>query len=208
MNSTNSQSAPLQSEVQKQDIIAFFDQLAPSWDAEMIIDDQTVSVILDNAGVSKGKRCLDVACGTGVLTPYYLDREVADLTGVDISPEMIRIAASKFTQPNVRFLCDDIETIGFSRNFDCVVVYNSFPHFADPDKLIAVLAGMLAPGGTLTVAHGMSREEINRRHSGAAKPVSIGLLSAADLNEIFAKYVEVTTLIDNDHMYQVAGVLQ
>ena len=208
MNSTNAQSAPQQSEVQKQDVITFFDQLAPRWDAEMIIDDQTVSVILDNAGVSKGKRCLDVACGTGVLTPYYLDREVADLTGVDIAPEMIRIAASKFTQPNVRFLCDDIETIGFGRNFDCVVVYNSFPHFADPDKLIAVLAGMLAPGGTLTVAHGMSREEINRRHSGAAKPVSIGLLSAADLNEIFAKYVEVTTLIDNDHMYQVAGVLQ
>ena len=46
MNSTNAQSAPQQSEVQKPDVIAFFDRLAPSWDAEMIIDDQTVSVIL------------------------------------------------------------------------------------------------------------------------------------------------------------------
>jgi ubiquinone/menaquinone biosynthesis C-methylase UbiE len=191
--------------MQKPDIIRFFDQYAPQWDADMIIDDQIVAVILENAGVSKGKRCLDVACGTGVLTPYYLEREVASVTGVDISPEMIRIAMGKFHEPNVHFICGDFETEVLGQNFDCVVVYNSFPHFADPQKAVSVLAGLLAPGGMLTVAHGMSREAINRHHSGAASQVSIDLLSAEALSQLFSKHLDVTTLIDNDQMYQVAG---
>jgi len=191
--------------MQKKDVIQFFDRYAPQWDADMIIDDQIVSLILDNASVSKDKHCLDVACGTGVLTPYYLDRKVASLTGVDISPEMIRIAKNKFTQPTVQFICGDIETEVIERDFDCVVMYNAFPHFADPEQIISVLAGLLAPGGLLTVAHGMSREAINHHHSGAASKVSNGLPSAEELSHVFAKYLDVTTLIDDDRMYQVVG---
>mgnify|MGYP000851710505 CR=1 FL=1 len=193
------------SQMSKTEIVRFFDEHAPQWDADMIIDEQIVSVILDNAGVGKGKHCLDVACGTGVLTPYYLEREVASLTGVDLSPEMIRIARSKFTQPNVRFVCKDVETEPLGQNFDCVVVYNSFPHFANPEEIIKTLAGMLAPGGMLTVAHGMSRDAINHLHSRVASQVSIDLLSAEDLSRLFAQHLDLTTFIDNEQMYQVAG---
>ena len=191
--------------ISKAEVIRFFDRFAPQWDADMVIDDEITALILDNAGVSKGKHCLDVACGTGVLTPYYLEREVGSVTGVDLSSEMIRIAKSKFTQPNVTLICGDIETQVLGQEFDCVVVYNSFPHFPDPEKLVAVLTGLLAPGGMLTVAHGMSRDRLNLHHSGAASRVSIGLLSVESLGGIFSKHLEVTTLIDNERMYQVAG---
>ena len=40
-------------------------------------------------------RVLDVACGT-VLVPDYLCARRGLVTGIDISPEMIRIAAGKF----------------------------------------------------------------------------------------------------------------
>ena len=61
----------------------------------MIRSDRKISIILDNACVGAGSRVLDVACGTGVLTPDYLARDVASVTAVDISPEMIRRARDK-----------------------------------------------------------------------------------------------------------------
>ena len=82
----------------KADVIAFFDRCAPEWDADMIRNEPVIQTILDNAGVCAGIDVLDVACGTGVLIPDYLKRSVRSVTGIDISPEMIRIAEKKFPQ--------------------------------------------------------------------------------------------------------------
>ena len=185
------------------EVLAFFDRLAPDWDAEMIRDDGIIGTILDNAHVDAGKDVLDVACGTGVLFPDYLARKAASVTGVDISPRMAAIAAAKY--PSVRVLCRDVETAALDSAYDCVVVYNAFPHFPDPERLIRRLSGLLRPGGVLTVAHGMSREKIDAHHSGTAGRVSNGLMPAGELAALFAKYLTVTAVISDDRMYQVAG---
>lgn len=189
----------------KQDIISFFDRMAPQWDTDMIRSDAVIDTILDNAGVKPGVRVLDVACGTGVLIPDYLARNVSAVTAVDISPEMVRIAREKFSQNQVTVLCGDIETIDLQEKFDCILVYNAFPHFPDPDNLIRVLNRMLNPGGTLTIAHGMSRAQIDAHHKGAASKVSTGLIHEDDLAQRMQTYLNVTVKISNDHMYQVTG---
>ena len=187
----------------KSDVISFFDHLAPQWDADMIRDDKIISIILDNAQICAGKHILDVACGTGVLFADYLARDVGSVTAVDISPEMVKIARTKFPEMNV--LCGDVETVAFGKKFDAIVVYNALPHFPDPEKLICVLSDLLVPGGTLTVAHGMSRAAIDRHHSGSASKVSVGLMHEDALADLFSKRLTVTTKISNDHMYQVVG---
>lgn len=187
----------------KQDVIRFFDAQASRWDGDMIRSDSVISTILDGAGIAPGKAVLDVACGTGVLFPDYLRRGVEALTAIDISREMVKIARQKCPQAEV--LCGDVETAVFDRQFDCIMVYNAFPHFPDPENLIRVLAGLLKPGGTLTVAHGMSRAEIDRHHKGAASKVSVGLMHEDQLAAIFEKYLTVTIKISNDRMYQVTG---
>ena len=193
--------------IETKEVIEFFDRLAPDWDAELIRNDDIISTILDNAAVTEGRVILDVACGTGVLIPDYLKRKVASATGIDISPKMAEIASAKFPQPEVTILCGDVERTDFGKQFDCIVVYNAFPHFPDPERLIATLSGLLKPGGTLTVAHGMSREKIDAHHHGSAHHVSNGLMSAEDLASIFKEYLTVTTMISNDRMYQVVGQL-
>lgn len=191
--------------IETKEVIEFFDRLAPGWDAEMIRNDAIISTILDKAGVQAGKDILDVACGTGVLIPDYLKRKVASVTGIDISPRMVEIAREKFPQPGVEILCGDVETTDFGKPFDCIVVYNAFPHFPDPERLIAKLASLLKSGGTLTVAHGMSREKIDAHHHGSASHVSNGLMMAEDLAKIFAKHLNVTWILSDERMYQVAG---
>ena len=191
--------------IETKEVIAFFDRLAPGWDADMVRNDAIIGTILDNAGVTEGKDVLDVACGTGVLIPDYLKREVASVTGIDISPKMAEIAKAKFPQPEVTILCGDVETTDFGKPFDCIVVYNAFPHFPDPERLITRLSELLKPDGTLTVAHGMSREKIDAHHHGVASHVSNGLMPAESLAAIFEMYLNVTTTISNDQMYQVVG---
>ena len=193
--------------MEKKDIIAFFDRCAPTWDAEMIKSDVKIGRILDNAEVGAGMDVLDVACGTGVLFDYYLQRDVASVTGIDISPEMAKIAAQKFAgEPRVQVICGDVEEHAFGRQFDRIVVYNAFPHFPYPKRLIKRLAKLLKVGGRLTVAHGMSREAIDGHHSGSASKVSNGLMEADSLKRIFDAHFQVEVVISNDHMYQVSGV--
>lgn len=189
----------------KRDVIAFFDHLAPQWDADMIRHDDIIARILDGAGVRSGVRVLDVACGTGVLVPDYLARNVGSVTGVDISREMIRIAEEKFPQENVRFICCDVEELPVQEQFDCIVVYNAFPHFPEPELLIRRLCDHLAPGGRLTIAHGMSRAAIDAHHSGSASRVSCGLMHEDALAAMMRKYLKLEVKISDDRMYQVTG---
>ena len=193
--------------MEKQDVIEFFDRVAPSWDADMIKSDAIIGRILDNAEVGAGMTVLDVACGTGVMFDYYLQRNVQSVTGIDISPEMVKIATQKFAnQPKVQVVLGDVEEYAFGQKFDRIVVYNAFPHFPYPKRLIKTLAGLLKEGGRLTVAHGMSREAIDNHHSGEASKISNGLMSAESLKRIFDAHFTVEVVISNDHMYQVSGV--
>ena len=190
----------------KRDVIEFFDRLAPAWDDMQEDRDAVISVILDNAGVSAGQDVLDVACGTGVLFPHYLNRGVRALTGIDISPEMAKLAARKYADnPLVRVICGDVEVYPFDRRFDRAVVYNAFPHFPDGARLIERLSKLLSERGRLTIAHGFSRETINAHHTGEARHISNGLISAEALARLFEPWFDVDVCVSTDEMYQVAG---
>ena len=191
----------------KQDVIEFFDRAASGWDAAMIKNDVIVEKILDNAEIEAGQDILDVACGTGVLFPYYLQRGVASVTGIDISPEMAKIADSKFAgDPKVQVICADVETVKLPKKFDRIVVYNVFPHFPKPKRLVKILVGLLKENGRLTIAHGMSRVALDGHHEGSAGMVSNGLMSAESLKKLFDPHFTVEVMISNSKMYQVSGV--
>ena len=190
----------------KQDIIDFFDSKADSWDLTNQKDPKKINLLLDYAGIKAGISVLDVACGTGVLFPFYKERNVGLLTAVDISSQMVRVAREKFPTNNI--ICADVETIEFSQEFDAIMVFNAFPHFLDPDNLIKVLASHLKAGGRLTVCHDMARKELDHVHEGTASKVSMGLMPETDLAKIFQKYLSCDTIISDDEKYIVSGVVQ
>lgn len=188
--------------MEKKIIKEFFDDFAHRWDNEPIADIQIVNTILDNAGIVKGVNVLDVACGTGVLFPYYLERN-ASVTAVDLSPEMVKVAKSKFPQVNV--ICGDAEEIAFDNTFDCVMIYNAFPHFPNPQLLIENLVKYLNAGGRFTIAHGMGKKELDEVHKKSAGKVSNILPECDELAEMLNPYFNVDITISNDKMYLVTG---
>lgn len=190
----------------KQDIIHFFDSCAPHWDANMVRNESAIDAILNAGRIREGIDVLDVACGTGVLFRDYLKRNVGTLTGIDISPKMVEVAKHNF--PDVNVICGDVEETDFEKGFDAIMIYNAFPHFPDPEKLIRCLSKLLNKNGTLTVAHGMSRTALQHHHSGAASCVSIDLLHEDKLADIFTQCgLNIQTKISDEEKYIVSGIL-
>ena len=76
--------------------------------------------------------------------------------------------------------------------------------------MVKHLATLLNKDGTLTIAHGMSRERINHHHhhEGVASSISNGLIKASELAKAMSKYLDVYVSIDDDRMYQVSGILK
>lgn len=186
------------------DVKEFFNKYASTWDDNLIVNEDIINKILDDASVKENSYVLDVATGTGILIPFYLKRNVSKIIAIDLSDKMIDVARSKFDDKRIKFICDDVFNIN-DYKFDSIVVYNAFPHFKDSEGLIKHLSNMLNDNGRLVIAHGASRDKINNHHSGSASNVSNSLMTSEELKTIMSKYLNVVNIIDNDLMYEVCG---
>lgn len=102
-------------------------------------------------------------------------------------------------------MCADIEKVVLAPIYDRCVVYNAFPHFSDPERLISTLARLLTAGGRLTIAHSMGRAQVNRYHREKASEVSEDLMEAECLATLMRPYFEVDAVISDEQLYLVAG---
>lgn len=99
----------------------------------------------------RGKRVLDVGCGTGFWTAYYTGRG-ADYTGLDIAPTSV--AKLQAAYPAARFVHADVSEAELEGQWDLVNVFDVLYHVTDEAKWEAALtrlARAVAPGGALLV---------------------------------------------------------
>jgi SAM-dependent methyltransferase len=110
---------------------------------------QAVRALLDAAGVHAGATVLDVASGPGYAAAQAAARG-AEVTGVDVSPEMVELAAS--LHPGVRFEVAEARALPFAdASFDAVVANFLMPHVADLPAVVAELARVVRPAGRLAL---------------------------------------------------------
>jgi SAM-dependent methyltransferase len=98
-----------------------------------------------------GQRVLDVGCGSGFFTGYYLARG-AKVTGVDISSTSVQRLGER--HPEARFLLADVSETPVAGPFDLINAFDVLYHITDDgrwERALAHLAAALAPGGLLLV---------------------------------------------------------
>lgn len=93
---------------------------------------------------------LDCGCGTGsmiqLLHEKYPDKHYV---GLDLTPEMIRIAQAKRLS-NTKFIVGDSENLPFTEeSFDAVICSNSFHHYPNPQNFFDSTYQVLRKGGRL-----------------------------------------------------------
>lgn len=92
-------------------------------------------------------KILDACCGTGDLS-FLIKKEqsLADVTGVDFSEKMLKIAQSRLD--NVKFIKSDITELDFPDNsFDFVVMGFGLRNIVNPEKALYEVYRILKPGG-------------------------------------------------------------
>jgi ubiquinone/menaquinone biosynthesis C-methylase UbiE len=99
------------------------------------ISDQAIAPIVATLGDIRGRRILDVCCGSGRLTAA-LARMGSDVEGLDFAPTMIARAAANF--PGKKFRQGDAEKLPYDHNmFDAVVCCFGVMHLEKPEQAIA-----------------------------------------------------------------------
>jgi SAM-dependent methyltransferase len=98
-----------------------------------------------------GHAVLDVGCGTGFFTAYYLGRG-ARVTGVDIAPTSIERLRAR--HPEAQFILSDVSDVALERSYDLVNAFDVLYHITDDERwerAMRHLAAAVAPGGLLLV---------------------------------------------------------
>lgn len=106
---------------------------------------QFIEPLLDAAGVNKGKKVLDVASGTGIVSEKIVARQALPI-GIDFAPEMVRLA--RLSYPDIEFLQEDAQQLPFEdASFDCVVMNFGMLHLPRPLDAMKEACRVLRQGG-------------------------------------------------------------
>lgn len=103
-----------------------------------------IAALLENVPYEK---LLDVGCGTGFLLEMLASRKTAQYCGLDLSPQMIKVAEQKKI-PGAEYVVGSAEALPFADDcFDVLTCSQSFHHYPHPDKAMAEAWRVLKPGG-------------------------------------------------------------
>ncbi|MGI5920482.1 MAG: class I SAM-dependent methyltransferase [Syntrophomonadaceae bacterium] len=139
--------------------MAFFDEAAQKYDSwyktpmGRFVDEVETRLAFDMFTPQKGMSILDCGCGTGNFS-IKLAEKGAQVTGVDISTEMMAVAGEKARQRglNIKFVESDICNLVFPDNsFDAVFTMAVFETIPDSQRAFQEMMRVLKPGKFLLI---------------------------------------------------------
>ncbi|HYO16739.1 MAG TPA: class I SAM-dependent methyltransferase [Thermoanaerobaculia bacterium] len=102
------------------------------------------------AALARGKRVLDLGCGTGYGSARMAGAGAGSVVGLDSDAKSLAYARKRFSGPAVRFVQGSVEALpGDLGTFDLVVAANLLPHLASPAAAVDAVARLLSPEGAL-----------------------------------------------------------
>jgi SAM-dependent methyltransferase len=123
---------------------------------------QTLTSLIDLLPLAADQRWLDVACGPGLVTRALAPR-VGSVLGVDVTPAMIELARSEAASAslgNVEFRLGDVGKLDLPNDsFDGAICRFSFHHIPAAGRVLAEMARVVRPGGSVVVSDHVSDPE-------------------------------------------------
>jgi len=103
----------------------------------------------------RGARVLDIGCGGGLLSEA-LAKEGADVTAIDLAPELVKVARLHSLESGVTvdYRVQAAEDLAAEQpgSFDVVTCMEMLEHVPEPGAIIAACHRLLKPGGQLLLS--------------------------------------------------------
>jgi len=125
--------------------------------------EEYIRLIKEHARIPVGK-VLNLGCGGGH-NDYTLARYF-DVTGVDISPDMLALARE--LNPQVTYVSGDMRSVRLGQGFDAVTVFDSITYMRTAESLKAAFLtafSHLRPGGVFVTTVEESKETFVQNHT-------------------------------------------
>lgn len=117
-------------------------------------------------------KILDIGCGPASLWPYFKKIKNINLIGIDISPEMIKLAKKAY--PKDKFIIGDLENLPFEdKTFDIVIVSSVLHHLPKTENSFKEIRRILKTYGKL-----IGREPQNNYFASKTNPWISGAINA------------------------------
>ncbi|MDD4165394.1 MAG: class I SAM-dependent methyltransferase [Eubacteriales bacterium] len=118
----------------------FFNTRADTYDHHMLVDlaldvfyEEIANCVQPDKPIFK---LLDVGCGTGIeLKRLYEKHPNMSVTGIDLSPEMLRQLREKYPDKKIELICGSYFDAPFENDFDVVLSTYSLHHWNETEKL-------------------------------------------------------------------------
>jgi SAM-dependent methyltransferase len=112
---------------------------------------------LKMCGDFKGKRVLDVGCGTGDKALYFAEHGAASVVGVDPSEGFAQNWRGHAACSNLSFVLGSFENLlelpaAASGGFDLIVSFQALMYAANLEQTLRMLSGLLVPGGEMVIS--------------------------------------------------------
>ncbi|MFH1877762.1 MAG: malonyl-ACP O-methyltransferase BioC [Candidatus Omnitrophota bacterium] len=182
-----------------------FSRYAGSYDKYASIQKIAAKKLAEEFNGSNFRTILEIGCGTGLYTGLLREKfGNAEITAVDISPDMVGTARKKMKSADISFIVCDAEKLTPGRKFDLVTSNASLQWVQNPPRLFKKIASMLTTRGEFHFSmYGPDTfnelKEVLGVHYGRRKWLSSAMF--ADLEETKSSLNKVFTKVNAEETY-------
>ncbi|GEL19951.1 class I SAM-dependent methyltransferase [Pseudonocardia asaccharolytica] len=172
----------------------FFERVAGEWDRmhESFYDETVIDALAEQSALTDRSTVVDVGTGTGFVAGGLAPR-VRQVIGVDSSPAMLAVARDNLAAlgvDNVVLAEAPVDALPLEdRSADAAVANMVLHHAPDPAAMIAEMARVVRPGGTVAITdcvehdHEWMRTQQADRWLGFSAETIAGLFGRAGFTE-------------------------
>jgi 2-polyprenyl-3-methyl-5-hydroxy-6-metoxy-1,4-benzoquinol methylase len=143
--------------------------------------------------MAETRTVLDLGCGCGYGAHHMAIGGARLVVGVDVSPQAIDFARTRYTAPNLRFAVMDAYGLALQNRFDLVTCFEVIEHVEHPEKVLEQIAAVMGDSAVLLISTPNKANYIAGGEAGS-NPFHYREYTEAEFRQLLKPYFQSLTM--------------